>query len=91
MYEVGSYDDYLDGTNINDSKKVILTAAFSSGVQNSFIEKTINFELTGNGSFDPANKKYKIAIVCTPSKEGDAYKGAPESTLWIKSLEVTYQ
>ena len=91
MYEVDSYDDYLDGTNINDSKKVILKAAFSSGVQNSFIEKTINFEPTGNGSFYPANKKYKIAIVCTPSKEGDAYKGAPESTLWIKSLEVTYQ
>ena len=91
VYEVDSYDDYLDGTNINDSKKVILKAAFSSGVQNSFIEKTINFEPTGNGSFYPANKKYKIAIVCTPSKEGDAYKGAPESTLWIKSLEVTYQ
>lgn len=90
VYEVDSYDDYLDGTNINDSKQVILKAAFSSGAENSFVEKTINFESTGNGSFDPSNKKYKIAIVCTPSKEGDAYKGAPESTLWVKSLEVTY-
>ena len=52
--------------------------------------KTVNFEPTGNGSFDPTNKKYKIAIVCTPSKEGDAYNGAPDSALWIKSLEITY-
>lgn len=90
LYEVDSYGDYLDGTNINSSEKVILKAAFSSGAQDSFTEKTVNFEPTGNGSFDPANKKYKIAIVCTPSKEGDAYNGAPDSALWIKSLEITY-
>ena len=90
VYEVDSYNDHLDGTNINTSDKVILKAAFSSGIQDSFIEKTVNFESTGNGTFDPTSQKYKIAIVCTPSKEGDAYKGAPESTLWVKSLEVTY-
>ena len=69
---------------------VIIWMARSSGAQDSFTEKTVNFEPTGNGSFDPANKKYKIAIVCTPSKEGDAYNGAPDSALWIKSLEITY-
>ena len=90
LYEVDSYNDHLDGTNINESKKVILKAAFSSGSQDNFIEKTVNFEPTGNGSFDPVNKKYKLAIVCTPSKEGDSYKGAPNSTLWVKSLEITY-
>ena len=90
LYEVDSYNDHLDGTNINESKKVILKAAFSGGSQDNFIEKTVNFEPTGNGSFDPANKKYKLAIVCTPSKEGDSYKGAPNSTLWVKSLEITY-
>lgn len=90
VYEVDSYNDHLDGTNINTSDKVILKAAFSGGAQADFTEKTVNFEQTGNGTFDPANKKYKIAIVCTPSKEGDAYEGAPESTLWVKSLEVTY-
>ena len=90
LYEVDSYDDHLDGTNINNSDKVILKAAFNGGIQDSFTEKTINFESTGKGSFDPANKKYKIAIVCSSSKEGDAYKGAPESTLWVKSLEITY-
>lgn len=90
LYEVDSHEDYLDGTNINNSDKVILKAAFNGGIQDSFIEKTINFKSTGKGSFDPANKKYKIAIVCSSSKEGDAYKGAPESTLWVKSLEITY-
>lgn len=90
VYEVDSYEETLDGTNINTSEKVILKASFNSGVQDSFVEKTINFESTGNGSFEPATKKYKLAIVCTPSKEGDAYSGAPESTLWVKSLEVTY-
>ncbi|WP_018337081.1 PCMD domain-containing protein [Butyricimonas synergistica] len=90
VYEVDSYDETLDGSNINTSEKVILKATFSSGVQDNFVEKTVNFEPIGNSSFEPIIKKYKLAIVCTPSKEGDVYSGAPESTLWVKSLEVTY-
>lgn len=89
LYEVEDYSEYLDGTNINSSEKVILKAAFYGGNQGDFTEKSVNFEETGNGSFDPS-KKYKLAIVCTPSKNGADYEGAPESTLWIKSLKLNY-
>lgn len=88
LYEVESYDDFLDGTNINSSDSpVILKAVWTSGKQDSFIDKEIKFEETGKGSYDPA-KKYKLALVCTSSKDGDQYVGAPESTLWIKNLEI---
>ena len=89
LYEVEDYSEYLDGTNINTSEKVIMKAAFLGGQQDSFVTQTVNFEETGNGTFDPS-KKYKMAVVFTPSYEGDQYAGAPESTLWIKSFEVTY-
>ena len=89
LYEVADYSESLDGTNINTSEKVIMKAVFNGDKQDSFTTKTINFEETGNGTFDPS-KKYKMAVVFTPSKDGDQYAGAPESTLWIQSFEVTY-
>ena len=35
-----------------------------------------------------AGKEYKLAIVCSSSKEGDSFKGAGGSTLWIDELEI---
>lgn len=35
-----------------------------------------------------ATKKYKLAIVCSSSKEGDKFKGAANSTLIVDNLEV---
>ena len=32
--------------------------------------------------------KHKLAIVCASSKDGDAFKGAGGSTLWIDELEI---
>lgn len=87
LYEVNSYGESLDGSNINTSDKVILKAVFNGGLQESFVEKEISFESTGKAAYDPA-KKYKLAIVCTSSKDGDKYNGAPDSALWIKHLEV---
>ena len=89
LYEVDDYSEYLDGTNINTSEKVIMKAAFYGNQQDSFTTQTVNFEETGNGTFDPS-KKYKMAVVFTPSRDGDKYEGAPESTLWIQSFEVAY-
>lgn len=88
LYEVDSYDEYLDGKTIKDpDSKIILVAPLESAGEANFTSKEIKFEETGKGSYDPS-KKYKLAIVCSSSNEGDAYKGAPGSTLWIKSLEV---
>ena len=87
LYEVSSYDETLDGSNINTSPSVIMKASLIDGNStSSYTERTINFTETGNGTFDPS-KKYKLAIVCTPSKDGDQFMGA-ESTLWIKHMEI---
>lgn len=89
LYEVTSYDETLDGTNINTSDKVIMSALLLNGEATAdYTTQDISFEPTGNGSYDP-NKKYKIAIVCSSSKDGDKFEGAAESTLYIKHLEVT--
>lgn len=89
LYEVSDYSENLDGTNINNSNKVILRAVLTDGTAKSdYQEKTVPFEEIGNGSYD-ASKKYKLAIVCTPSKWGDEFKGAELSSLYIKYLEVT--
>lgn len=89
LYEVGNYDESLDGSNINDaSSKVILKAALANGVaQSDYKTVTVPFEETGKGSYDPT-KKYKLAIVCSSSKDGDKFMGADGSKLFVKYLEV---
>lgn len=46
-----------------------------------YVTLTIPFKETGNGSFDPTKKKYKLAIVCSSSKK--------EISLW-ELMEVNY-
>lgn len=88
LYEVSSFEETLDGTNINTSKQVILKAVLADGTAKSaYTTETISFKETGNGIFDPA-KKYKLAIVCSSSKQGDEFMGADGSKLWVKHLEV---
>lgn len=88
LYEVSTYDEALDGTNINTSNKVILKAELTDGTaKDSYQEMTVNFKETGNGAYD-ATKKYKLAIVCTSSKWGDQFMGADRSSLYVKSLAV---
>lgn len=89
LYEVANYDETLDGTNINTSKKVIMKASLEDGsAKDTYQDMTVAFKETGNGTFDPA-KKYKLAIVCSSSKRGDEFMGADGSKLWVKHLEVT--
>lgn len=89
LYEVSSYAETLDGTNINTSNKVILKAVLADGsAKADYTSVTIPFTEIGNGSYDPA-KKYKLAIVCSSSKRGDEFMGADGSKLWVKYLEVT--
>ena len=90
LYEVDSYAETLDGTNINTSNKVIMKAVLEDGsAKADYVTLTIPFKETGNGSFDPTKKKYKLAIVCSSSKKGDLFMGADGSKLWVKYLEVT--
>lgn len=88
LFEVSDYSEVLDGTNINTSSKVILKAELADGTaKNEYVEQTVSFVETGNGKYD-ASKKYKLAIVCTPSKWGDQFMGGDLSSLYVKYLSV---
>ena len=88
LYEVSNYNETLDGTNINTSDKVVLRAMLTDGTAKSdYKEVTLKFESVEGRTYD-ASKKYKLAIVCTPSKWGDEFKGGELSSLYVKYLAV---
>lgn len=85
LYEVANYSETLDGANIYSSDKVVATALLSDGSVADWTIFELNFEYVK--SFD-ASKKYKLAIICSSSKYGNSFEGAPESELVVKSLSI---
>lgn len=81
-------DIVLTGDNVNKSTQVILRAELTDRTKK---EDWTRFEL----DFAPMNdktydvtKEYKLAFICTSSKDGDTYFGAPGSTLYLDELEI---
>lgn len=92
LYEVDSYAfDYLDGTNLFTSDKVVSVAAveYNEASNGGYLEFNAPFEYKNNKTFDPV-KKYKLAIVCSSSKDGDKFSGAPGSELLVDDLKVNF-
>lgn len=91
LFEVDSYSaDHLDGTNLLTSPKVVAVASVKdAGEQAAYTAFNVNFEYKDGKSWD-ASKKYKLAIVCSSSKDGDNFSGAPGSVLYIDNLEVVF-
>jgi len=91
LYEVDSYSaEHLDGTNLLTSDKIVAIASVKdAGEQATYTEFNVNFEYKNGKSWD-ASKKYKLAIVCSSSKDGDNFSGAPGSVLYIDNLEVVF-
>lgn len=88
LYEAETDDFTLTGHDINDSDKRVAVAALSDGTAKAaWTSFDIPFTWLEGKTYDPA-KKYKLAIVCSSSKEGDAFKGAGGSTLLIDEFEV---
>lgn len=88
LYQIENDDEYLDGTNINESPKRVAIAQLEDGTAKSeFTPFDLKFTFLPDKSYDSA-AKYKLAIICSASKEGDHFKGAPESTLILDELEV---
>ncbi|MBP6064854.1 MAG: PCMD domain-containing protein, partial [Bacteroides sp.] len=52
-----------------------------------YTEFNIPFTFVEGKTYE-AGAKYKMAIVCSSSKEGDKFKGAVGSTLIVDELEV---
>lgn len=90
LYEVNNYAyEYLDGTNLLTSDKIVAIASVKdAGTQDSFKDFDVKFDF-GKKQFD-ATKKYKLAIVCSSSKEGDKFSGAPGSVLIVDDLEIVF-
>lgn len=90
LYEVDTYAfDILDGTNLLTSDKIVAIASVDGKEQAEYTDFSVDFKFKDGKNFDPA-KKYKLAVVCSSSKDGDKFSGAPGSVLYVDDLEVTF-
>ncbi|MBQ7823944.1 MAG: PCMD domain-containing protein [Bacteroidaceae bacterium] len=71
--------------NIYASDRVVAIASLEGGLQAEWKQFDISFEYSKE--YD-ANKKYRFAIICSSSKEGDKFWGAPGSTLLVDDFEL---
>ena len=91
MFEIEKDTDVLTGLDVNTSDKRVAVAVLADGTDKAeYTSFDIPFTYLDGKSFDP-NKKYKITFVCSSSKEGDFFKGAPNSTLFIDEFEIVYE
>lgn len=90
LYEASHSDakDYLDGTNIFSSEKIVARAELKDGSEKtSFTEFDIEFVYDYPNQYDP-KKEYKLALIFSSSKYGDKFSGAPGSTLIVDDVEI---
>lgn len=90
LYETPAYDtenwsDCLTGVDIYTSDRIVAIAQQTGGAQADWKEFTLNLEY--KKEFD-ATKKYRLAIICSASKDGDKFSGAPGSNLKVDDIEV---
>ena len=91
LFEIENDADILTGVDINTSEKRIAVANLEDKTAKAeWTRFEIPFTLLEGKSYDPS-KKYKITFTCSSSKEGDLFKGAPRSTLFVDEFEITYK
>lgn len=88
------YEDCLTGEadekNFYLSSRVVGKGVFEDGGTNGEW-KEFNISLSYDGDSFDAEQKYRFAIVCSSSKDGDKFWGAPGSKLWVDDIEVIYK
>ena len=78
----------LTGEDINTSQYRVALAQLEDGSEKAEWTKfNIPFKYLEGKSYDES-KEYKLAIVCSSSKDGDKFKGAVNSTLIVDELEI---
>lgn len=88
LYKVNADNEFLTGHDINTSDKIVAKAVLQDGTAKAdYTEFNIPFTFVEGKTYE-AGAKYKMAIVCSSSKEGDKFKGAVGSTLIVDELEV---
>lgn len=95
LYEAkdsGGKDITLDGETVNSSDApIVMRAGIQSGAATDGWKRfELDFEEVNGKTYD-SSKEYKIAFICTSSKKGDAYEGAPNSTLMLDDLKITFE
>ena len=89
------WSDYLTGVanddakypdnNIYASSRVVAIGSLEGGVQSAWTE--FDLKLDYKQPFD-STKKYRMTIVCSSSKDGDKFSGAPGSVLTVDDFEL---
>lgn len=92
LYEVTDFSDesqYLTGVDVKISDRIVAVAQLQDG---SAKADWTSFEIpfTYIKDYDPA-KKYRFAIICSSSSDGDNFNGAPGSTLIVDDFEVVVE
>ena len=78
----------LTGVDINNSPYRVAQALLEDGSpKEDWTAFDIPFTYFEGKSYD-ASKTYKLAIVCSSSKEGASFIGAANSTLWVDEFEI---
>lgn len=93
-FDNSTYTDCLTGEegeqNFYTSSRVVGKGGVAGGsTDGQWKEFTITLDY-GDKEFDP-NQKYRFAIVCSSSKDGDKFWGSPGSKLLIDDIEVIYK
>lgn len=89
LYTITSEDETLDGSNIDsDDERIVARARLEDGTAKSdWTEFDLNFTWKNGVTYD-AEKTYKLAVICSSSKDGANFNGAANSTLIVDNLEV---
>ena len=79
----------LDGSNIDsDDERIVARARLEDGTAKSdWTEFDLSFVWKEGATYD-AGITYKLAIICSSSKDGANFNGAANSTLIVDNLEV---
>ena len=94
MYEADDNSFMLDGTNAKTSNKLVYLAQIKADAAvetDQWTEFNLPFEPQNNKSIDEQklqNGKYKLGIIFSSSIDGDRFKGAVGSTLYIDEVEL---
>lgn len=90
LYEVVNPDDQLDSLNYINDPKVVAVAEMGrqAGVyQPEFTDFSLQFEFLKSYN---VNRRYKLAVICSSSRDADKKRGAPGSKLTVGGIEVMY-
>ena len=89
LYTVTEETETLDGTNIDsEDERIVARARLEDGTAKAdWTNFKLEFTWKDGATYD-ATKTYKLAIVCSSSKEGANFNGAANSTLIVDELEI---